>query len=508
MNPPMASLKEKLLMSGQNLKNRLFELLFRPTSETLVSKTANYLVLAIVYLAGVFHWAWLINFGKIRVKYMDWQKFFDYYGVIKNALAENAIPYFMPYLYKGTNQFLAIPETDLSPTIFFLNFLSVEEFFLTQLLILYSLGFLGCLWFKKTYRWSLYTFVFFFLIFNLNGHIVSHLTFGHWPWISYFLFPFFMGWILKLVEGDVSSRHGTRLAWVLFGMLLLGGLHPVVWCLFFLFFLCLFQKRYWKPVSIGVSLAMVFSSYRIVPAALTFLGYKNEFASGFPSLSVLWSALTSIYQSQGVLADLHYSEQNSMAWWEVDHYIGIIGLVAIVFFGIVLRMIKKNEWGIHDYRVLNGPMLILTILSFGNLFKWFTLIPIPLMSVERISARFLIVPLLILLVCSCIWMQQMFNRLSVRWSVMVPALAGIAVEGFLFFEHSSARQVKVWEVTLSYLDIRMLDPLSDWAKSVEEIYIPIVKISYLVSLVAILAFAVGWVYLRMKRRNPEKCYSV
>jgi hypothetical protein len=498
MNTQVDSRKEKFYLSQHNLKSKLFEFLFLPTSGDHLSKVGSYFVLGMIYLMGVFHWSWLINFGKLRVKYMDWEKFFDYYGVIKKALTENTLPYFMPYFYKGTNQFLAIPETDLTPTIFLLKYLSVEDFFLTQLLVMYSLGFLGSLWLKKRFQWSLFTFVFFFLIFNMNGHIVSHIAIGHWPWISYFLFPFLIVWILRLAEGEVSLLHGTRLAWVLFGMLLLGGLHPFVWCLIFLFVMCLFEKRYWKPVSVGVSLAMVFSSYRIIPAAVTYLGYKNAFTSGFPSISIFWKALTSLKGQENMLV-WNFLGDDTAPWWEVDHYIGIIGLAVMICFGIVLRLKKKNQWGINDYRTLNGPMLILAILSLGNLYELFTLIPIPLISVERISARFLIVPLLILLVISCVWMQQMFQRLSVRWSVMFLALAGILIEGFMLFEHSTIWHVRIWEAVASLIKLHVHDPHSEWAKSVEGYYVLIVQISYLISLIALVAFAAGSLYFKRKR---------
>ena len=501
-NTQADSLKGKLYLSQLNLKNALFEFLFRPPSETSVSRIGNYFILGVIYLIGVFHWAWLINYGRVHVKYFDWQKFFDYYGVIKKALIESAIPYFMPYSYKGTNQFLAIPETDLSPTIFFLRFLSVEEFFLAQIIVVYSLGFLGCLWLKQRYRWSLFTFLFFFLPFNMNGHIVSHIAIGHWPWISCFLLSFFLVWVFKLVEGDLSVLHGARLSWVLFGILLLGGLHPFAWCLLFVFLLCLFQKQYWKPVLIGVALTMVLSSYRIIPAAIAYLDYKNEFISGFPSISIFWNALTSVKGQEDML--ILGFEPNGMApWWEVDHYVGVIGLAAMAYFGIFLRLTKKNEWGLNDYRVLNGPMLILTILCFGSLFKLFTLIPIPFVSIERVSSRFLIVPIMILLVISCIWMQQMFNRSSGRWGVMLGFLAGAFIHGFLFIEHSAIWQVKVWSETLSNRIIPMFDTASSWAKSVEKYYIPAVQISYLISLIALLAFAAGSIYFYRKSRESS-----
>jgi hypothetical protein len=502
MNPSADSLKEKLCLFQQNWKNKFFEFLFRPPSGTLVSKIGNYLVLCIAYLAGVFHWAWLINYGSIQFKYMDWEMFFNCYQVIQKALVENSIPYFMPYFFKGTNQFLSFPSTDLFPTIFLLKFLSVEKFFLFQMIFVYSLGFIGCLWLKKTYQWSLFTFLFFFLLFSFNGHIVSHIAIGHWPWISYFVLSFFLVWVFKLVEGDVSPFHGTQLAWIFFAMLLFGGVHTFAWCLIFLFLLCLRQKRFWKPVMIGVGLSLVFSLYRLLPAAVTFFGYKNDFISGFPSVSIFWNALTSVHGQENILS-LGLEGNFAAWWWEVDHFIGIIGLVALVYFGIFLRLKEKSSWGINDYRVLNIPMLVLVILSFGSIYEVFTYIPIPLITVERVSTRFLIVPLLILLVISCIWMQQMFNRLSANWGLIGIALAGILIEGFLFVEHSAGWQVTIWEAKLANLGITMDYPLSEWAKSVEGYYIPVVQISYLISLIALLAFVAGYIYFYRKARGNE-----
>ena len=500
MNTQANSLKEKLYLSQHNLKNGLFAFLFRPLPETPVSKVGNYLILCITYLAGMVYWAWLINFGNIQFKYMDWGMFFDCYRVIKNALAENSIPYFMPYIFKGTNQFLAFPSTDLFPTIFLLKFLSLEQFFLFQMVFVYSLGFVGCLWLKKNYQWSLFTFLFFFLLFSFNGHIVSHIAIGHWPWISYFVLSFFLVWVFKLVEGDVSSFHGTHLAWIFFAMLLFGGLHTFVWCLIFLFLLCLRQKRFWRPVVIGVGLSLVFSLCRLLPATITFFGYKNNFVSGFPSISVFWNALASVNAQESILKP-GWDTNFAAWWWEVDHFIGILGLVALVYFGTYLRLKEKSSWGISDYRVLNIPMLVMVILSLGSIYEVFTYIPIPLITVERVPARFLIIPLLVLMVISCIWMQQVFNRLSAHWGLMCTALAGILIEGALLVKHSAGWQVTIWEAKFANFEITMNHPLSDWAKSVEKYYIPAVQISYLISLVALLAFAAGFIYFYRKSQE-------
>lgn len=497
MNTQTDPLKETFCGFQRKIKSGLYKFLFRLPSETLISKTGNLLFLAIAYLAGVFHWAWLINYGKVQHRYIDWQKFYDFYGVIQNALVEKSIPYFMLQTYKGTDQFLALPETDLFPTIYLLKFLSVEDFFLTQLIVAYSLGFLGCLWLKRKYQWSLVSFVAFFLLFNFNGHITSHLAVGHWAWIGYFLFPFFVGWVLSLVEGDDSGSRPAWLAFILFGILLLGGLHPFVWCLLFLILLCLFRKRYWKPILIGVALALVFSTYRILPAAITFWGYKNPFMYGFPSVSVFWSALTSIYQSPEVIQSMKYSDTSSMPWWEVDHYISILGVGFLLYFGLWRRW-RETEVA-TDYRALNIPMLLIAFFSLGTIFGFISHLPLPLISVERTPSRFLILPILILLALSCIWMQKMFDRSQSGWGVQILAVAGIVFEGIFLVEHSSVWYAHVSSFKLAPDFLQGMEPDSDWAKSIEGYYISVVQVSYLISLTAISVFVAGSLYFRRKR---------
>jgi len=506
MSTQVDSLKEKFHLSQQSLKNGLFAFLFRPASETLVSKVGNLLFLAVTYLAGLFHWAWLINYGKVQDRYIDWQMFYDFYRVTQDALIEKSIPYFMPYFYKGTNQFLSIPATDLFPTIFLLRFFSVEDFFLTQIIVAYSLGFWGCLWLKKKYKWSLVSFTVFFLLFNLNGHITSHLAVGHWSWIAYFLLPFFVGWVLSLVEGDDSGSRPIRLTLVLCGILLLGGLHPFVWCLLFLLLLALFQRRYWKPILMGVALALVFSTYRILPAAITFWGYKNPFMYGFPSLSVVWSSLTSIYQSPGVIQDMKFVEGSSMPWWEVDHYISILGVGFLLYFGF-WRRCRETEV-LTDYRILNIPMLLIAVFSFGAIFGYVSQLPLPLISVERTPSRFFILPLLILFVLSCIWMQKTFDRLRPGWVIQALAVTGIACEGVFLMEHSSVWYAHASNYRLDPGLLQSIEPISDWAKSVEWLYVPAVQVSYLISLVALVAFFAGTFYVKTKRLDLGKVEEV
>ena len=50
---------------------------------------------------------------------------------------------------------------------------------------------------------------------------------------------------------------------------------------------------------------------------------------------------------------------------------------------------------------------------------------------------------------------------------------------------------------------RRLDPLSTWAKSMEEYYISVVQMSYSIALIALVAYFAGAIYLKRKAREKE-----
>ena len=61
----------------------------------------------------------------------------------------------------------------------------------------------------------------FVLIFTLNGHIVSHLSVGHLPWIAYFLTPWMLVSMVRVTRGDRSLRNAALCAATFAAMILL-----------------------------------------------------------------------------------------------------------------------------------------------------------------------------------------------------------------------------------------------------------------------------------------------
>ena len=192
-----------------------------------------------------------------------------------------------------------------------------------------------------------------------------------------------------------------------------------------------------------------------------------------------------------------YPKGVSMPWWEVDHYISILGLGFLLYFGFWRRW--KEADALRDYRILNIPMLLITIFSFGAIFGFIAHLPLPLISVERTPSRFLILPLLVLLVLSCIWMQKTFDRLGPGWVIQIFAVVGITYEGIFLMEHSSVWYEHASRIKLAPGFLQKIEPASALAKSVEVYYVSVVQISYLISLIAIVAFVAGVLYFKRKR---------
>jgi hypothetical protein len=149
-------------------------------------------------------------------------------------------------------------------------------------------------------------------------------------------------------------------------------------------------------------------------------------------------------------------------------------------------------------------MLLIAVFSFGAIFSFISHLPLPLISVERTPSRFLILPLLILFTLSCIWMQKTFDRFQPGWGIQILAVAGIAFEGIFLMEHFSAWYAHASRFELAPGLLQSMEPISDWAKSMEEYYVSVVQISYLITLTAIMVFVTGSIYFARKARGNEE----
>src|SRR5262245_20762907 len=140
-------------------------------------------LLGVLFLAGAVHW--LLFFGlppRLPAGVGDWAKERRYYTVLGEAVREVRVPYFVSRPIQETRKFLAIPEVVWSPQVLLLGVLDVETYVAAQTVLLYTAGFIGCLWLRRRYSLSALPFTLLFLLFNFNGHVTAHLAVGHSMW--------------------------------------------------------------------------------------------------------------------------------------------------------------------------------------------------------------------------------------------------------------------------------------------------------------------------------------
>jgi hypothetical protein len=454
-----------------------------------------------LYGVGVAHWVWFFNGGELTLQAYDWPKEAMYFQVLQTALREDALPYHIqmpaeyvkefPHLAQG--RFLGLPETTLSPQILLLYFLDVNRFILAHNLILYSLGFAGSLLLWRRYRLGLLPFAVFFILFNFNGYITAHLGAGHSMWSGYFLLPFFCLYILEWVEQTNSFVPALKLALVLFAMLLQGSFHMVVWCWLFVVSLVAFNPRFWRQGLLALGFSGLLAAFRLLPTAVTFWGFRDyNFNGGYPTLTDLLSSFIIIREP------LDPWVRNLFTWtpgWEYDMYLGLLGLGVLGYFGIYRRWDQGAALRPYQYPALDKPIALLALFSLSYFYYVIFCLPIPFANSERVTARFIIIPVVMLLTLAAIRMARVLE--TVELSFQVKVLVGIALVEVCFslFTHSSYwaitgfehKEQTHWHPLQQATILQISDPVYTWSA----------RLSAGISLAALLA----WAYLLLHYRR-------
>ena len=451
-------------------------------------------VLTALFGLGVLHWLYVFGFltpgfPGMSFTVADWPKEVRYYVALQQALMDGRIPYYVSKSIQDTRKFLANPEVPWSPDLLLLRFCGLWVFLALKVLLWYAAGFAGLVKVRRRYGLSLLPFTFLFLLFSFNGHIVAHLAIGHSMWTAYFLLPFVFLYFDELLETRASAAP-LKLALVFFLMLLQGALHVFVWCVLLLLLAVAFHRRAWKPMLETMAWTAGLAACRLVPAAVVLFGKVDAlFISGYPSAADLLAALAWVrpitYPRQGGLF-------GTLNWWEYDAYLGVVGLAWLLWFGVVLRFRGPDG---RRFTVLEGPLAVLAVLSFDDLYAVINRLGLPLLSGERVSSRLLIVPLVFLMVMAAARMQRVLEtcprrRLlsAVAAAAALATAAGLAVHSHAWslpvLERSWPAPPHVRDLGLAIRDAREIGPTTKDAA-----YVWSVWLSAAVSLAAVLAAA-------------------
>jgi hypothetical protein len=479
------------------------------------ARAARLLALSFLFLVGAAHWAAFFKYGDMTFGSEDWPKERLYLHAFREAIRDGRLPlhvgvtpayaeHFPQFLNTGLPEggssvacrFLALPETILSPQILLLGLMRPGRFLVAHVLLLYAAGFCGCLWIRRRYRLGLLPFAALFVLFNFNGYITAHLAVGHVMWGGYFLLPFFGLFILDWVEDPTTAAPGLGLALVLFAMLLQGSLHLVVWCWLFIGLVMAWNPSCRRGGAVALVFSVLLGAFRLVPAAVAYWGFKRlPFCGGYPTLTDLLAALVVIrepnYQWTGGIF-------GRAAWWEYDAYIGLLGLAMLAYFGVWRRFGKDPGMLPYRFAALDLPLVSMALLGVGCFYYPLFKLPLPLVNSERVTSRFIVVPLVLLLVIASIRMGRILGegRLGGRGSVLLTL--GL-VETFLsLLTHSHAWSVARLED----------DPAMRWtyrhgpeqAQRLELADFPYVASLSVGTVVTITALLV-WIYASWSRRS-------
>ena len=426
------SLLQRLARTGQFLLDALFKPL-----ESLHTKWAVVVLLTGLFAAGLLHWGFFLDWFNNRFDIQDWHLHVGpYLDFLSKALKSGQFPLHADSPYMIPSRYLARQNRPFSPQILLLYFLNPATYVLVNVWILYSLSFVGLLLIRARYQLSLVSFLSLFLLLNLNGHIVARMGVGHFEWVGYFLLPFYILLVLKMVEGEKTGwKWLLSVSLVMLTITLQGAAHLFIYCLSFLLLLTLFQPRYFSPAIKAIVLSVLISMIRILPPALQFAGgTRLKFLGGFES----------VYQFLQV-----FTSPGNQGYWEKTYYVGVIGFAFILYFGVI-----KNWMKVERTRSLYLPMLVMIFFSVGSIYLPLFSSHIPFLDSQRAPTRFVIIPLVFLIVLASIQFQSLINEWDQKgWEKMVLVLFAEALMAYDLIINSRIWSIQNYGISKRATDI-------------------------------------------------------
>jgi len=365
-------------------------------------------------LAGIILWGIFFNWGNVPIDYMDWAEVWGArMQAWRDALLHNTLPFHLDdvaAVRNGTDRYFATADMVSSPQVILLRWLEVGMYSLVNNLIMYGIATWFLLKIRRKYQLSLFAFSMLFLLFHFNGHIVTHLSIGHLNWGGYYLFPAFVLFLLELVEEDQGWPWVAKMAFLLFFIFMQGSFHQLVWSLITLGILPVIRWRQFFVVVKAIIATLLLSLPRILPVLFLELeGPRGiDFLGGYPTVLDLIRSL--IYNSTPDMGMPRQVVDSSLGYWEFDSFVGIGGLLFLVFGGIWLLVWHYRN---KKFPYLIVPMVVLTFMAIND--NYLTVLfhnPI-LASTERVSARMFELVLVMLIILAAMYYQRFVKQYSV-----------------------------------------------------------------------------------------------
>lgn len=395
---------------------------------------------AVLFLGGLIVWGFFLNWGNIPLNFHDWGEInAPRLAFVQSAVKALALPLHTvdaSALRGVTDRFMSLPDVILSPQVILLAVLPVSGFILVDIFLLYAAGCWGLLKLRSRYHLSPAVFTALFLLFNFNGHIVAHLSVGHVTWGGYFLFPWFFEFLARILAGDHSNRLTLKLSGLLFLMFLQGSYHHFVWALLFAGLIALVAWKHFWPIIRALLFGGLFSAVRMLPVALMMGQFDTDFLGGYPLMRYIAAALVLGKTPADSLPFQNF--YSALGYWEFDLYTGIAGLLLIAA-GVVLWLVYQVRERKPSPFLL--PLMVLPLLSIANRYQILTLLPIPLLSGERVTSRLIILPFVAALIWAAAALSAALAKPAVSTWLRAVVLALLACSGVDLVRHTLQWQV-------------------------------------------------------------------
>ncbi len=386
---------------------------FGPPSSSRFKRTQVLFLGLVLLLGGGFWWSFFrCQEPEPFFSAIDWKVEQQYYHIIQQAWQTQQAPYHVStpvQPLRPTQRFMAVPEALywLAPQAPLLAFLTLKQFVVANVLLHFAIGFWGCLMLRRRLDLAPVAFLVLVLLFNLNGHIIAHVAAGH-KWNGYFYLAMLAAFVLDALDRRAPVfETAVKIALVNLFVLLQGSIHLYALCMIFLGLLFLCSSRARWPALLAAALTGLLSVFRLAPAALT-LGKLSsaEFENGFGSLADILTRLDSTALFKKAVFP-----------WEYDLYVGLVGVAFLVIFGIWFAFSARPELAAIRFRGLYLPLLILLALSLGDFYQQFiAFLPAAVPNTERVPSRFLVLPLVFLVVMACARFQRLYQHyIQIRW---------------------------------------------------------------------------------------------
>jgi hypothetical protein len=178
------------------------------------------------------------------------------------------------------------------------------------------------------------------------------------------------------------------------------------------------------------------------------------------------------------------------------------GFILFLIFGIYLRFRGGPALDSSRFAAFDWPLLTLAILSFSDVYAVVGLLPLPFL--ERVSSRFLIIPVSFLVVFAAVRMQRAFEAMADRPRLLTKFGVSAALGVTAYFLHLHSQEYSIWHLQETVREgstepMGVPVPVPDFAVRY--------GIPLAISVLITLAACAAWIYCYRRPEVAEPIYT-